>query len=122
MQETTLKDALIGYLNQNSVNTIIDIDSEEGYKLFSKFKVNVLPTIIITDENGNEIARKKEFLTAENFQKFVQLNSKSSDLNNKNVLSANNSTCIQNTNPQSISTQQKGVAIASSSSNLTNQF
>ncbi len=122
MQETTLKDAaLIGYLNQNSVNTIIDIDSEEGYKMFSKFKVNVLPTIIVTDENGNEIARKKEFLTAENFQKFVQLNSKSADLKNKNVLAANNSTSIQVANLQTVSSLPIGSAIASSSSNPINQ-
>lgn len=77
LQESTLKDpALVNYLNESSVNTIVDIDTKDGFQLMSKFNVKVLPTIIITDFSGNEIARKKTFMTSEEFQKFVSANCK----------------------------------------------
>lgn len=75
MKETTLKDAsLVRYLNENTINSLVDIDTKEGFRLMSEFGVRELPCIIILDANGKETARKKEFMAAQMFEKFVASN------------------------------------------------
>ncbi|MBL7830730.1 MAG: thioredoxin fold domain-containing protein [Saprospiraceae bacterium] len=75
MKENTLNDlSLVNFLNENTINSFIDIDTKEGFKLLSRFKVRDLPTVLVLDEFGNEIARKKEMMSAVDFQKFISSN------------------------------------------------
>lgn len=75
MKESTLKDAnLVSYLNENTINSMVNIDTKEGFRLMSLFGIKELPSIIILDENGKEVARRKEFLSASGFLKFVESN------------------------------------------------
>ena len=72
MKENTLTDAaVVRFLNDNTINTVVDIDTREGFRLMSEFEVKELPSVIILDENGTEIARKKEFLSSTAMLKFV---------------------------------------------------
>lgn len=72
MKESTFSDQdLIKYMNENAVNSLVDIDTEKGFLLKSQYNVTMLPTIIITDDQGNEIARKSEAMNAASFIKFI---------------------------------------------------
>jgi len=72
MEKNTFSDdALVNYMNKNSISSKINIDSEEGYKIMSKFNVKVLPTIIVLNANGEEVSRKQELMDGKSMLKFI---------------------------------------------------
>ncbi len=72
MEKNTFNDEeLVNYLNKNSISSKINIDSEEGYKVMSKFNVKVLPTIIVLNAIGEEISRKQELMDGKSMLKFI---------------------------------------------------
>jgi thioredoxin-related protein len=70
-KNTFTDDALINYLNKNSISSKINIDSEDGYKVMSKFNVKVLPTLIVLNAKGEEISRKQELMDGKSMLKFI---------------------------------------------------
>lgn len=72
MKENTFSDQdLINFMNENTINSLVDIDTESGFLLKLQYNITMLPTIIITDDQGNEIARKSEAMNAPNFIKYI---------------------------------------------------
>ena len=48
MKENTVSDQdLIKYMNENAVNSLVDIDSETGFLLKLQYNITMLPTIIL---------------------------------------------------------------------------
>jgi thiol:disulfide interchange protein len=45
------------FMNSEFTNFKVDMEKGEGIELRKKFKVNVFPTLLILDSNGNEINR-----------------------------------------------------------------
>lgn len=50
---------------------ILDFDADENEKLCNDFKVKSIPTIIILDENDNEIGRKIGMITKLELQNYI---------------------------------------------------
>lgn len=70
-KNTFTDDALISYLNKNTISSKINIDTEDGFQTMSKFNVKVLPTIIVLNAKGEEISRKQELMDGKSMLKFI---------------------------------------------------
>ena len=63
MEETTYNDpALAEFMSKNCIPVKVDIDDIEGFDLKERYKVEVLPTIIVFDASGKQLARFNESL------------------------------------------------------------
>ena len=63
MEETTYNDAnLAEFMSKNCIAVKVDIDDIEGFDLKERYKVEVLPTIIVFDASGKQLARFNESL------------------------------------------------------------
>lgn len=72
MDENTFSDqSLINFINKNTICTKIDIDSEIGFKLLNIYNVQYLPTILVLDSKGKEIARSQELLDGTSMLSFI---------------------------------------------------
>jgi thiol-disulfide isomerase/thioredoxin len=61
MEETTYNDpTLADYMSKNFIPVKVDIDDIEGFDLKEKYKVEMLPTIIVFDASGKVMARYNE--------------------------------------------------------------
>ena len=61
MAQTTFKDPEIaGYLHKNYVSYKVNIEDFDGIPIKSKYNIKVLPTLLILDETGKEVARYEE--------------------------------------------------------------
>ena len=56
--------AVIGRMNSSYVPVKVDIQSFDGFDLKTQYKVTVLPTIIILDSKGRQVARYEETMGA----------------------------------------------------------
>lgn len=56
--------AVIGRMNSSYVPVKVDIQSFDGFDLKNQYKVTVLPTIIILDSKGRQVARYEETMGA----------------------------------------------------------
>ena len=73
LQKDVFPDAAVGsYFNKNFVNITIDIEKGQGIEFGQKYGVEVLPTLYITDENGNPITYAKGYISASDLLKFGQ--------------------------------------------------
>lgn len=64
MDETTYTDAnLANYISANYVAAKVDIDDFDGFALKEKYKVQVLPTIIVFNQDGKVVGRYEESLS-----------------------------------------------------------
>jgi thiol-disulfide isomerase/thioredoxin len=65
MDETTYTDAnLANYIDANYVAAKVDIDDFDGYALKEKYKIQVLPTIIVFNQDGKVVGRYEESLSS----------------------------------------------------------
>jgi thioredoxin 1 len=65
MDETTYTDAALAkYISDNYVAAKVDIDDFDGFSLKEKYKVQVLPTIIVCNQEGKIIGRYEESMGA----------------------------------------------------------
>ena len=63
MEETTYNDPnLAEFMSKNCIAVKVDIDDIEGFDLKERYKVEVLPTIIVFDASGKQLARFNESL------------------------------------------------------------
>ncbi len=63
MEETTYNDApLAEFMSKNCIAVKVDIDDIEGFDLKQRYNVEVLPTIIVFDASGKQLARFNESL------------------------------------------------------------
>jgi thioredoxin-like negative regulator of GroEL len=61
MEQTTFKDPDVQeLLNQHFASAKVDIDNFDGFSLKQEYDVRFLPTIIVLDDQGQEIARFEE--------------------------------------------------------------
>jgi thiol-disulfide isomerase/thioredoxin len=64
MDETTYTDPnLANYIDNNYVAAKVDIDDFDGFALKEKYKVQVLPTIIVFNQEGKVVGRYEESLS-----------------------------------------------------------
>jgi thiol-disulfide isomerase/thioredoxin len=64
MDETTYTDAnLANYISANYVAAKVDIDDFDGFALKEKYKVQLLPTIIVFNQEGKVVGRYEESLS-----------------------------------------------------------
>jgi thioredoxin 1 len=64
MDETTYTDAnLANYISANYIAAKVDIDDFDGFTLKEKYKVQVLPTIIVFNQEGKVVGRYEESLS-----------------------------------------------------------
>lgn len=65
MDETTYTDPTLSqYISDNYVVAKVDIDDFDGFALKDKYKVTVLPTILIFNQEGKVVGRYEESLSA----------------------------------------------------------
>ncbi len=65
MKNTTFKDpTLTKYLSERYIVVNIDIDDFEGYTLKEKYRVKLLPTFIILNSEGQQMAKMEESMGA----------------------------------------------------------
>ncbi len=73
LQKEVFPDAAVGtYFNKNYINITIDVEQGQGIEFAQKYGVEVLPTLYITDENGNPITYTKGYMSASDLLKFGQ--------------------------------------------------
>ncbi len=73
LQNEVFPDAAVGtYFNKNYINITIDVEKGQGVEFAQKYGVEVLPTLYITDENGNPITYTKGYMNASDLLKFGQ--------------------------------------------------
>ncbi|MEI6266250.1 MAG: thioredoxin family protein [Sphingobacteriia bacterium] len=73
LQKDVFPDAAVGtYFNKNFINITIDVEQGQGIEFAQKYGVEVLPTLYITDENGNPITYTKGYMSASDLLKFGQ--------------------------------------------------
>ena len=71
LRKTTFTDKAAGeYFNANFVNTSVDAEKGEGVEIANKYHVEAYPTLLILDENGNELGRQLGFMPAEGLIRF----------------------------------------------------
>jgi thiol:disulfide interchange protein len=71
LQKEVFPDAAIGsFFNKNFINITIDVEKGQGVEFAQKYGVEVLPTLYITDENGNPITYTKGYMSASDLLKF----------------------------------------------------
>lgn len=65
MDETTFTDQILAeYLEGNYIPYKVNVDDFDGYNLKQQFKIKVLPTIIVFNSKGDELARYEESMSA----------------------------------------------------------
>lgn len=69
--ETFNNPAVGEYFNKKFICIQVDVDKEKG--LAKKYKVRNVPTYVLFDQEGKEIARKSGFMEANRFLHFVQV-------------------------------------------------
>lgn len=63
MAESTFRDPeVIGAIREHYIPVRADLDQKEGFALFQQYEVNVLPTVLLVDANGQILAREEESL------------------------------------------------------------
>ena len=73
LQNEVFPDATVGtYFNKNYINITIDVEKGQGVEFAQKYGVEVLPTLYITDDNGNPITYTKGYMSASDLLKFGQ--------------------------------------------------
>ncbi len=73
LQKEVFPDAAVGgFFNKNFINITIDVEKGQGIEFAQKYGVEVLPTLYITDENGNPITYTKGYMSAADLLKFGQ--------------------------------------------------
>ena len=73
LQNEVFPDAAVGsFFNKNYINITIDVEKGQGVEFAQKYGVEVLPTLYITDENGNPITYTKGYMSASDLLKFGQ--------------------------------------------------
>ena len=73
LQKEVFPDAAVSaFFNKNYINITIDVEKGQGVEFAQKYGVEVLPTLYITDENGNPITFTKGFMSAADLLKFGQ--------------------------------------------------
>ena len=60
------------FFNQNFVNLAVDTEKGEGIKLAEKWEVDVYPTLLILDYNGEIVDRKMGYVDAKDLLAFGQ--------------------------------------------------
>lgn len=72
LQKFTFKDAKVAaYYNKNFINFKIDIEKGEGINLAKKWKIEVLPTLLILDENGRIVANHVGYVDGKGLLEFA---------------------------------------------------
>lgn len=72
MEESTYKDEEIAvFMHKNCICLHINGDSEKGKLLRQNYAVNIFPTLLFFNKNGNEVARKEGSLGIEDFKIFM---------------------------------------------------
>jgi thiol:disulfide interchange protein len=73
MQKEVFPDATVAnFFNKNFINITIDVEKGQGVEFAQKYGVEVLPTLYITDENGNPVTYAKGYMNATDLMKFGQ--------------------------------------------------
>jgi thiol:disulfide interchange protein len=73
LQNEVFPDASVGsFFNKNFINITIDVEKGQGVEFAQKYGVEVLPTLYITDENGNPVTYTKGYMSASDLLKFGQ--------------------------------------------------
>lgn len=68
MDETTFNDErLAAYVDENYIAYKVDVEDFEGYNLKQLFNIKALPTFLIFDANGVQLARHEESMAASRF-------------------------------------------------------
>ncbi len=81
MDEYTFTDPeLVRYTDENYVSVKINIDDFDGFAYKQQYGINLLPTLMVLDCKGKEIARREETMAASNLRGFLETHHNSSNL------------------------------------------
>ena len=69
-RNTFTNDAVADFFNTNFVNAAIDVDKGVGVQLSETYGVQVLPTLIVTDETGKVVLTTTGYMNATELLKF----------------------------------------------------
>ena len=98
MDETTYNDAgVISSLRSNFIPVKVNIDDFDGFTLKEEYKIKVLPTVLILDENGRIISRFEESLSPTKLRDVLSGVSANSLNDNNGQLNVSPSSTIKNT-------------------------
>lgn len=98
MDETTYSDpAVISSLISNFIPVKVNIDDFDGFTLKEEYKIKVLPTVLIMDENGRVISRLEESLTPAKLRDVLESISTNPLKDNSGHINVSPSTITENT-------------------------
>jgi len=63
---------VISFCTENFINLKINTDTDYGYKMYEKFNVTSLPTIIFLDSDGTRIRTINGYHSPENYLKIIK--------------------------------------------------
>jgi thiol-disulfide isomerase/thioredoxin len=73
MNETTYNDAaVLSKLRSNFIPVKVNIDDFDGFTLKEEYKIKVLPTILILDENGKVVKRFEESISSSKLKDILE--------------------------------------------------